>query len=309
MMNMVPHDMQTWRTHLDNISGSSFEFFQPLENLRGQSIADFFTADPDVLQKKIKTLRSHQDEKKSIIGEFLEQLTPKHKEALHQDLRTADFCRQDYEFCKDLYGHDTLLKCFDGDQVQVTASRILLDHFMTLEKSVSAQRIMMVMIPYVLESEEDYDGMAGFFRALKGGNPELENTSMSYAQHLKIFELPHFSDEEFHMEQFTLGELNRTNLSTFITNNILTRFTEKDHQKLQIPVEHFSVEFLSQRLHHKMKLFWAGDELQPYEMTEYDLSHTLSSIVNKYDYNIDKYTSVRFMVDCQFSTTYGFFRF
>lgn len=142
----------------------------------------------------------------------------------------------------------------------------------------------MVMIPYVLESDDDYDGMADFFVALKGGNAEVENKSMSYAQHLKVFELPHFSDEEFHMEQFTLDELNRTNLSTFITNNILTRFSAKDHQKLQIPVEHFSVEFLSQRLHYKMQRFWAGQELEPYEITEYDLANTLSRIVNKYDY-------------------------
>lgn len=41
--------------------------------------------------------------------------------------------------------------------------------------------MMMVMIPYVLESEDDYDGLADFFIALKGGNPELENTAMSYA--------------------------------------------------------------------------------------------------------------------------------
>ena len=115
-MNMVPHDMQTWRSHLDNISGSSFEFFQPLENLRAQSLADFFTADPDIIQKKIKTLRSHKDEK-SIIGEFIDYLSPKNKNALQADLRRADFYRQPYECCKDLYGHDTLLKCFDGDHV------------------------------------------------------------------------------------------------------------------------------------------------------------------------------------------------
>lgn len=47
----------------------------------------------------------------------------------------------------------------------------------------------------------------------------------------------------------------------------------------------------------------------PYEVTEYDLANTLSQIVNKYDYKIEKYTSVRFMVDCQFETTYKFFRF
>ena len=117
MMNMVPHDMKTWRSHLDNISSSRFEFFQPLENLCGQSVADFFTADPDILQKKIKTLRSHTDEKKSIIGEFLEHMTPINKNALQADLRRADFYRQPYECCKDLYGHDTLLKCFDGDHV------------------------------------------------------------------------------------------------------------------------------------------------------------------------------------------------
>ena len=116
-MNMVPHDMQTWRKNLDNITGFSFEFFQPQENLRCQSPADFFTSDPDIIQKRIKTLTSHKDEKKSIIGEFLDHLAPRNKEALRADLLRVDFHRQDYECCKDLYGHDTILKCFDGDQV------------------------------------------------------------------------------------------------------------------------------------------------------------------------------------------------
>ena len=155
----------------------------------------------------------------------------------------------------------------------------------------------MVMCPYILDGDDDYEAMSDFFLALKGGNPEIENTSMSYthnfkvyefslksgisqsmsnAQHLKVFELPHFSDEEFHMEEFKINELNRTNLTTFITNNILGRFSEKDHVQLQIPVEHFSVEFLSQRLHHKMEAFWEGEALEPYELTEYDLSKTLT---------------------------------
>ena len=87
----------------------------------------------------------------------------------------------------------------------------------------------MVMCPYILEGDDDYEGMSDFFVALKGGNPEIENTSMSYAQHLKVFELPHFSDEEFHMEEFKINELNRTNLTSYITDNILVRFSEKDH--------------------------------------------------------------------------------
>ena len=62
MMNIVPLDMKAWRENLDNITGSTFEFFQPLECLRGQSSADFFTADPDIIQKHIKTMRLHQED-------------------------------------------------------------------------------------------------------------------------------------------------------------------------------------------------------------------------------------------------------
>ena len=39
----------------------------------------------------------------------------------------------------------------------------------------------MAVIPYVLESEEEYEEVAEFFIALKGGNTENENKSMSYA--------------------------------------------------------------------------------------------------------------------------------
>ena len=85
------------------------------------------------------------------------------------DLRRSDFVRQDFEPCKDFYGHDILLKCFDGDHVQVTTSRLLLDHFMTLDKSTSTYRMIMVMIPYYLQGDDDYEGLAEFFIALKGG--------------------------------------------------------------------------------------------------------------------------------------------
>jgi hypothetical protein len=102
----------------------------------------------------------------------MDNLTHKNKDALLADLRMSDFARQDYEFCKDLFGHDTLLKCFDGENVKVTASRLLLDHFMTLDKSVSTYRIMMVMVPYFLGGDDDYEGMADFFVSLKGGSDD-----------------------------------------------------------------------------------------------------------------------------------------
>ena len=47
-----------------------------------------------------------------------------------------------------------------------------------------------------------------------------------------------------------------------------------------------------------MKLFWSGQELEAHEITEYNLANTLFLIINKYDYNIDKYTSIKYMVDC-----------
>jgi hypothetical protein len=91
-MNMVPHDMHTWRTHLDNVNTSTREFFQPLETLRGQSIADFFVVDPDVIKKKIKLL-GKAEYKKSIIDEYLDQLTPINKKALKDELQLRDFRR------------------------------------------------------------------------------------------------------------------------------------------------------------------------------------------------------------------------
>jgi hypothetical protein len=42
IMNMVPHNMDLWRRRLNGFEGEHFDFFQPMENLRGQSIANFF---------------------------------------------------------------------------------------------------------------------------------------------------------------------------------------------------------------------------------------------------------------------------
>ena len=84
-MNMVPHDMQNWRTHLDNVNNTSREFFQPLETLNGQSTADFFVVDPDILKKRIKLLNKTTN-MKSLIDEYMDKLSNMNKKALKTEL-------------------------------------------------------------------------------------------------------------------------------------------------------------------------------------------------------------------------------
>jgi len=52
-----------------------------------------------------------------------------------------------------------------------------------------------------------------------------------------------------------------------------------------------------------MLQFWNGEELTPFEMSEYELANMMELIVNKYEHLIDKFASIRYMVDCQFLTT------
>ena len=69
-MNQVPHDLPLYRKHLECVENSTFEFFMPLEILNGQSTADFYINNPDMMAKEVKILhtRHHKD---SMITAFL----------------------------------------------------------------------------------------------------------------------------------------------------------------------------------------------------------------------------------------------
>ena len=64
---------------------------------------------------------------------------------MRDSLILADWLRQKGEPCRDIYGDNTLQKAFNDDAV--TVSRILVSHFMTLNKSVSTIRIIMNLVP------------------------------------------------------------------------------------------------------------------------------------------------------------------
>ena len=60
IMNMVPHNMGLWRRRLNNTQDVHFDFFQPMENLNGLSIANFFIKQPDMIAKEIEALEEFE---------------------------------------------------------------------------------------------------------------------------------------------------------------------------------------------------------------------------------------------------------
>jgi hypothetical protein len=100
------------------------------------------------------------------------------------------------------------------------------------------------------------------------------------------------------MDVWKSGELMRTNLKFFIVDRILDRFDHKDKLSLSIAVEHFSVEFQSIMLSKKMRQLWAGGNPSKHSLTEFEMADMMEKIVNKYHHSIDRYTAVRYMIDC-----------
>jgi len=121
-----------------------------------------------------------------------------------------------------------LLKCFEDNRT--TTSRIIVEHFIKLNRSVSTQRIIMNLVPRILAHEDDFEFFAEFFIALKPGcvDSKTESTCMTFAQHQKAFELPKFSDEAFNMTEFMTGDLMRSDLRPFIIDSTLKLFQSKD---------------------------------------------------------------------------------
>jgi len=57
---MVPHDLGLWRKRLNNSEGVLYDFFQPLECLRGQSLANFFITSPNMITNEIAALSENE---------------------------------------------------------------------------------------------------------------------------------------------------------------------------------------------------------------------------------------------------------
>lgn len=159
----------------------------PLEILNGQSTADFYINNPDMMAKEIKLLptRHHKD---NMINGFLKKVDKTGR--MRDSLIANDWLRQKGEPCRDIFGHNLLLKAFLDDAV--TVSRILVSHFITLNKSVSTHRIIMNLVPRILRHDDPFEDFGDFFIALKPDSIGTDNppTALTYALHQKAFILP-----------------------------------------------------------------------------------------------------------------------
>jgi hypothetical protein len=70
---MVPHNMKSFRYMLDNVEDFNFDFFQPLENLNGQCLCDYYISDPDTMEKEIAKLGKVKTEL-SLIESFMKSV-------------------------------------------------------------------------------------------------------------------------------------------------------------------------------------------------------------------------------------------
>ena len=86
---MVPHNMKSFRYMLDNVEDFNFDFFQPLENLNGQCLCDYYISDPDTMEKEIVKLGNVKTEL-SLIESFIESVDD---QSLKHALKVNDWIR------------------------------------------------------------------------------------------------------------------------------------------------------------------------------------------------------------------------
>lgn len=162
----------------------------------------------------------------------------------------------------------------------------------------------------LLQHDEDFECFTDFFMALKPGTMDSteESTDTTFARHLRNTVLPQFSDEEVYMDRFNTDDLIRSEIRDKSCKLIIDRFEDKPKDaNMAIHVEHFSLQLKSQILKAKIKEYHRDEKISGHAFTDLELAQMLNSIVNKYDYAIDDYISIKFMVDSQFETTKKFF--
>lgn len=130
-MNMVPNDMVAYRRQLDCIDNKQFDFFQPLENLRCQSLVNFFLKDPDTIKKEIDKINEGFDASLSLV----EIVVLGNVEA-RAGLVKENWIRSFGEPCFDFHYQNILDQAFDNEDA-VTALQILVEHILSLKTSTS----------------------------------------------------------------------------------------------------------------------------------------------------------------------------
>ena len=159
IMNMVPHNLSLWRRRLNGSEGLHFDFFQPMENLRGQSIANFFIQSPDMITNEIASLSENEGSMAlSLVqevcdGSFIQE----------QSLKEANWLRSAGEPIYDLH-YNNLLNHAIADEKAVTSLKIIIEHILSVPTSTTLQRIVGSCIPKLLELDnDDYECMTDYF--------------------------------------------------------------------------------------------------------------------------------------------------
>lgn len=256
------------------------DFFQPLENLRCQSLANFFLRDPDTVQKEINKINDGQEPADSLV-EIICSGMPETRLSLVKE----NWVRSIGEPCYDLHFNNLLNHAFN-DEKTLTSLKILVEHILELDTSTSLNRIMSSNVPQLLAHDDDFECFKDYFIAL---NPEAMNSKepsndTTFVTHLNNELLPRYSDEDVFMDKFNTGDLMRSEMVDKSNKMILDRFEEFEDKQMNTHVEHFSVHFKAQILKAKIEQFNDEEPLTGHPFTDLELAEMLDKIVNKYDY-------------------------
>lgn len=75
---------------------------------------------------------------------------------------------------------------------------------------------------------------------------------------------------------------------------------------MTIPVDHFSVDFRTVIIYNKLQQIRAGEEIME-GFNDFDLSDLILRINEKYNHDIEKFSSVMSIIDSQWAKTWWFF--
>lgn len=154
--------MDAFRRRLNNTHDVKFDFFQPLENLRGQSLANFFIRIPDAISKEIEALEENEGEMaKSLIEEVFGGAL-----GTMSTLEKNNWIRGPGEPCYDLHFNNLLNHAFEDDKI-VTSLKLIMEHILSLNTSNSLQRMVSSCLPELLDNDDDFDCFKDYFIALE----------------------------------------------------------------------------------------------------------------------------------------------
>jgi hypothetical protein len=290
LMNMVPIDIRNVFT-----TEKEYDFFQTLEILKGQSLADTYVNFAQIIHDQLdRTREVEQTFLPSIIEMFLKD---QKKDTIRTYLTNKRTLREKNEFCIDFFNSHCIQRCFHMEVAQHQSAKLLFTHLFKQRKSSYNKSIFMSAFYHYLWDQDfknKYRDFSLVFSDFSVAQPEdYSDTTQLFADQLLDKDLPKFSNSAHIMRYLDVDKLPMIkNMYECAKEDIIEYNETISNMNKNIPQEHFILDFSSYIIQEKLKQLRNGAVVELEQFYDIDLANVIKKVIDIYYAEIEDFVTV-----------------